>query len=237
MFEFIYETLQKFGYTHPLHPTLTHLPIGLVLAAFVFGSFAIFFRKPALFETARHCVTFAIITVPLAALLGLMDWQHFYGGAWIFPIKMKLLLAAGLFVFLLLAIVTVSRRDRSNGRSLVAYAVCVLLVIGLGFFGGELVYGISKSKTTGESIGALTEEGAAIFNQSCAMCHYPDQTETKVGPGLKGLYKKDHMAKSGWKVTDENIIRQLKTPYANMPPFPDLTEEEIRAMIAYLRSL
>ncbi|MEE9495744.1 MAG: c-type cytochrome [Desulfobacterales bacterium] len=45
------------------------------------------------------------------------------------------------------------------------------------------------------------------------------------------------MAKSGWKVTDDNVRRQLKTPYANMPPFPDLTEEEKQAIIAYLRSL
>ena len=44
-FEFIYETLQKFGYTHPLHPTLTYLPIGLVLAAFVFALFAIVFKR------------------------------------------------------------------------------------------------------------------------------------------------------------------------------------------------
>jgi uncharacterized membrane protein len=237
MFEFIYEMLQKFGYTHPLHPTLTHLPIGLVLAAFVFGLIAVVFRKPSLINTARHCITLALITVPAAVLLGLMDWQHFYGGAWLFPIKMKLALAAGLFVFLLLALLTVSRRDTINSRSLVVYAVCVLLVIGLGYFGGELVYGTSKSKTTGESLGALAENGAVTFDQSCALCHYSDQTETKVGPGLKGLYKKDRMAQSGWKVTDDNVRRQLKTPYADMPPFPDLTEEEKQAIIAYLRSL
>ena len=237
MFEFIYETLQKFGYTHPLHPTLTHLPIGLVLAAFVFGLIAVVLRKPALLNTARHCVTFALITLPLVVLLGLMDWQHFYGGAWLFPIKMKLALATGLFVFLPLALLTASRTDRINSRSLVVYAVCVVFVIGLGYFGGELVYGTSKSKTTAESLGALAEDGAVIFNQSCAMCHYSDQTETKVGPGLKGLFKKDRMAKSGWKVTDDNVRRQLKTPYADMPPFPDLTEEEKQVIIAYLRSL
>ena len=76
-----------------------------------------------------------------------------------------------------------------------------------------------------------------LFNQSCAMCHYPDQAETKVGPGLKGLYKKDQMSISGWKVTDDNVRRQLKTPYANMPPFPDMTEEEMQALIAYLHAL
>ena len=236
MFEFIYEMLQKFGFTHPLHPTLTHLPIGLVLAAFVFGLIAVVFRKTALLNTARHCIAFALITVPLAVLLGLMDWQHFYGGAWLFPIKMKFALAAGLFVFLVFALLAVSRRDRINSMSLVVYAVCVFLVIGLGYFGGELVYGTSKSKTTAESLGTLAEDRAVIFNQSFAMCHYSDQTETIVGPGLKGLYTMDRLAKSGWEVTDDNVRRQLKTPYANMPPFPDLTEEEKQALIAYLRN-
>jgi len=37
MIEFIYQTLTKFGYTHPLHPTLTHVPIGLVIGAFLFA--------------------------------------------------------------------------------------------------------------------------------------------------------------------------------------------------------
>jgi mono/diheme cytochrome c family protein len=128
---------------------------------------------------------------------------------------MKLALAAGLFVFLLLAPLMASRRDANNSKSLVVYAVCVVIVIGLGYFGGELVYGTTRTKTASESLSTLADEGAVIFNQSCAMCHYSDQTEAKVGPGLKGLYKKDHMAKSGWKVTDDNIKRQLKTPYAN----------------------
>ena len=114
MFEFIYETLLKFGYTHPLHPTLTHLPIGLVLGSFVFGLIAIVYRKSALITTARHCAILAPVTVPLAVLLGLMDWQHFYGGAWIFSIKMKLALAACFSVFFLLALLTYFRKYSAN---------------------------------------------------------------------------------------------------------------------------
>jgi hypothetical protein len=36
MIEFIYQFLAKFGYTHPLHPVLTHIPIGMVMGAFLF---------------------------------------------------------------------------------------------------------------------------------------------------------------------------------------------------------
>jgi cytochrome c2 len=69
------------------------------------------------------------------------------------------------------------------------------------------------------------------------MCHYPDKADTKAGPGLKGLFQKDQMSVSGWEVTDDNIRKQLKTPFDKMPAFPDQTEQEIQAIIAYLRSL
>lgn len=32
-----YQALNDFGYTHPVHPTMVYLPIGGVMAAFIFG--------------------------------------------------------------------------------------------------------------------------------------------------------------------------------------------------------
>ena len=141
MFDFIYEMLQKFGYTHPLHPTLTHLPIGLVLAAFVFGLIAIVFRKPALFSTARHCITFALITVPLAVLLGLMDWQHFYNGD-----PNPLIIAKIILGFVLMALfsyaILLGRQGEVNTRKfLVISMLCFVVTCLIGFLGGELQYG------------------------------------------------------------------------------------------------
>ena len=37
MIDAIYGFLQGLGYGHPLHPPLTHLPMGLVIASFVFA--------------------------------------------------------------------------------------------------------------------------------------------------------------------------------------------------------
>jgi uncharacterized membrane protein len=54
MIESIYQTLANFGYTHPLHPTLTHLPIGMVMGAFLFALVALVFRRTSLSRTARH---------------------------------------------------------------------------------------------------------------------------------------------------------------------------------------
>ena len=79
MFDYIYQTLTNFGYNHPVHPTLTHVPIGMVMGAFIFVLIAVMTRKKNLAQTARHCSVLALIAAVPTALLGLMDWQHFYG--------------------------------------------------------------------------------------------------------------------------------------------------------------
>jgi len=237
MFEPVYQTLQAIGYRHPLHPTFAHLPIGLIFAAFVFAMVALVFKKQALLSTVRHCIILALIALPLAAFFGVMDWQYFYAGAWLFPITTKVVLASLLFVVLVIALITVFRIERFSGRSIVIFGVCLLLTFGLGYFGGELVYGTAKPDSTDAAPDPAASEGAAIFDRSCSMCHYADRTDKKVGPGLKGLYAKDQMTVSGWEMTDENVRRQLKTPFADMPPFADLSEEEIQALIDYLQSL
>jgi len=45
------------------------------------------------------------------------------------------------------------------------------------------------------------------------------------------------MPVSGAPVSDANIRKQLKAPFKDMPPFSDLLEEDIEALIAYLKTL
>ncbi len=49
-------------------------------------------------------------------------------------------------------------------------------------------------------------KGKEVFEQ-CAVCHSPDSDEKKVGPGLKGLFKKDKLA-NGKKPTDATVTSQ-----------------------------
>lgn len=236
-----YQFLSSIGYHHPLHPALTHLPVGLTIAGFLFIAIAYFLKRPNYAQTAKHCVVLALLAAIPTMIVGFLDWQHFYGGSFLFPIKMKLGLALALLV-LLFAVVFISMRSQ-NGTllRLLLHFLSLLLVTGLGYFGGELVYGkktnsiqtVNNDVTNIESVVA----GTKLFEANCSFCHFTDSTETKLGPGLKGLFEKKKMPVSGWPVSANNVQRQLKTPFNKMPPFEGLTGEEINSLIDYLKSL
>ena len=44
-FDAVYNLLAKLGYTHPIHPTEVHMPIGLVVGALVFIYIAVIFNR------------------------------------------------------------------------------------------------------------------------------------------------------------------------------------------------
>ena len=79
-------------------------------------------------------------------------------------------------------------------------------------------------------------KGKEVFEQ-CAVCHNPDSDEKKMGPGLKGLFKKDKLA-NGKKPTEANIRAKVDEGGNGMPPYKDmLSDQEKDDLIAYLKTL
>ena len=240
----LYDFLSAVGYHHPLHPALTHVPVGLTIGAFVFFLVAYFLNRPRYVQTAKHCIVLALLGAIPTIFAGILDWQHFYGGAWLFPIRMKLGLAAALLVLLIL-IVSVSIRDEmetSMTRRFLLHLFSLLVVISLGYFGGELVYGkktdVDSSRPVKESVDtAAVARGEKLFQQKCASCHFADSTKPKFGPGLKGLFDGEKMPASGRPVSAENIRHQLRSPINQMPAFDQLEEKQVQALIDYLKTL
>jgi uncharacterized membrane protein len=234
MIEAVYKTLNALGYAHPLHPTLTHVVMGLVIGGFVLGLVAWVFNRPGLAQSAGHCMALALIFLFPTAALGYADWQHFYGGAWLFPIKIKVVLAVVLLVLLILALVVRRGGRATAGKTIAFYGLCLLTVITMGYFGGELVWGKRAQPVAMQD---QSQQGASLFNQNCSACHYSDRAETKVGPGLEGILKGGRLLVSGRPATVESVRDQLITPYKAMPSFAHLSEEELAALIAFLKSL
>ena len=115
------------------------------------------------------------------------------------------------------------------------YLIFVLSVVGLGYIGGESVYA-AKTASASESEGAVAE-GEKVFQQNCAACHLADSTTRRVGPGLKGLFKNPKLPASG-KPTSEKAVREIIIDGGRqMPPLKYLKQEDVTAVIDYLKSL
>lgn len=79
-------------------------------------------------------------------------------------------------------------------------------------------------------------KGKEVFDQ-CSVCHNADSTETKIGPGLKGLFKHDKLA-NGKPVTEANVRAQINDGGNGMPSYKDiLSDQEKDNVIAYLKTL
>jgi uncharacterized membrane protein len=169
MITILYNTLAKVGYTHPIHPPVTHLTVGMVIGAFLFGIVAWKLRHQALAKTAHHCIILAIVALFPTVLSGLMDWQHYYAGGWLFAIKMKLGLAVLLFILLVFALIAGYKAETVSKSAVILYALCLVNVTAIGYFGGELVFGDRTTRKEVETVGV--EVRAEQFTKSCSGCH------------------------------------------------------------------
>jgi uncharacterized membrane protein len=235
MIEFIYQVLNRLDYTHPVHPIFTHLPIGLVFGTIIFSIAAGISRRSDLAQSARHCTVLALILLLPALASGVMDWQHFYGGAYLFIFKVKLALAGILLIFLLMAVVAGRAGKTISNTFFFLNLCCLLTVIALGYFGGQLVYGSKPSQA--QTTVSLADKGIAIYRQHCSACHFADRSTEKIGPGLKGLFKQERFPSSGDPATEVNFKKMLKNPLNEMPAYDHLSEADVAALIVYLKTL
>jgi mono/diheme cytochrome c family protein len=80
-------------------------------------------------------------------------------------------------------------------------------------------------------------KGKDVFEQ-CSVCHNADSTERKMGPGLKGLFKKGKLDSNGKPANDANVIEKINEGGNGMPAYKDmLTDDEKANLIAYLKTL
>ncbi|MCJ8499038.1 c-type cytochrome [Desulfatitalea alkaliphila] len=101
---------------------------------------------------------------------------------------------------------------------------------------GGIIFAALSSDITKADSGAI--QGLRIFENNCAGCHFADQEASKRGPGLKNLFARETLPATGRPVTIENVVRQLKEPFKNMPSFvDDLSESEMEAVAGYLETL
>lgn len=141
MTEMIFEFLAKIGFLHPVHPALTHIPMGMVMGAVTFR-FASFLPKlKFLAKTGYHCVILGLLGLPPTVFTGYLDWQHRYEGAWEALIIVKMVLAGLLGVLMMVIAIMDDPEDPRLDKRTWFYLGMIVLAVGLGFSGGELIFG------------------------------------------------------------------------------------------------
>jgi cytochrome c2 len=79
-------------------------------------------------------------------------------------------------------------------------------------------------------------KGKEVFEQ-CSVCHYATTDQKKMGPSLKGLFKKPKLA-NGQRMTDENVLNFINKGKGSMPAFSSVLSDEERAdLLTYLKTL
>jgi cytochrome c2 len=79
-------------------------------------------------------------------------------------------------------------------------------------------------------------KGKDVFEQ-CSVCHNVDTDEKKMGPSLKGLFKKQKLT-NGKPVTEANVLEQINTGGNGMPAYADILSADDKAnVIAYLKTI
>ncbi len=245
MIDAFYAWVVRLGFTDPLHAPVTHIPIGLVIGAFLFFLVAVLFNRKSLVLTARHVSILAFIFVFPTILLGVMDWLHFFKGAMVAPIKFKMILASAVLVLLAAGIIVGSELKVKSAPLMVIYALAVIGVVGLGWFGGKLVYGgfspsagapAEAAATAPAAASSPTALGQRVFSSNCSACH----------PGGGNAIVAELPLKSSKKLATQasfvSFIRAPKMPDGSegqMPSFPpdQLSDKQVAALYAYVQSM
>ena len=225
MLDVIYKSLEKIGYYHPIHPTEVHMPIGLVVGGLGLSLAALIFRRPALAQAARYCFILALLFLLPTVVFGIMDWQHYYNGLWLHAIKIKLILS-GILLVLLSGSVLITRKG--VGRPVLVlpiYVLSFLIVVALGYYGGELVLG-----GRGTNIPPSFGQASSMFGADCAMCH---------PGGRSGSYPQLALRNTPQLANFEAFVNQLRDPRlpngspGTMPPIPKETLSDQQAWELY----
>jgi len=99
-----------------------------------------------------------------------------------------------------------------------------------------LIIGVALAAGPRVVLAADAAKGKAVFQQ-CSVCHHADSNEKKMGPGLKGLFKKAKLA-DGKKLTEASVRAKIDAGGNGMPAYKDmLSDVEKDDLVAYLKTL
>ena len=117
-------------------------------------------------------------------------------------------------------------------------ALSLLLLAATGAAWAQKNHEKKEKKAAGSAASAAAvERGKTVFQSKCALCHYADNDQKKIGPGLKGISKRGTFTVNNNKITDESLKDWIENGDDLMPPFKEaLDPAQIKDVIAYVKT-
>jgi mono/diheme cytochrome c family protein len=79
-------------------------------------------------------------------------------------------------------------------------------------------------------------DGASLYAQACSSCHGSDLRGTDQGPPfLDAVYRPGHHGDASFLVAVRSGARSHHWDFGNMPPIDGLSDEQVRAIVEYVR--
>lgn len=89
-----------------------------------------------------------------------------------------------------------------------------------------------------EALGGMAALGQPVFEKNCATCHGANGTGSENGPPLVHvIYEPNHHGDGSFYMAVAKGVRAHHWRYGNMPPVEGVSEPQVRAIIAYIRTL
>ena len=100
----------------------------------------------------------------------------------------------------------------------------------------------TNSADTGSPSGPVLSEtalqGETVFNANCSLCHGVNAAGTTQGPTLiDRIYHPGHHADLSFRFAVNQGVRAHHWRFGDMPPVPNVTEQEVEQIICYVREL
>ncbi len=116
--------------------------------------------------------------------------------------------------------------------------VRLVSILAVAFIVPLTVLSADNAKKDQPASQATLDAGQQVFKKNCNLCHFPDKTDKKMGPGLKGLFALKELPESHKTVDEKTIRDQIMNGTKKMPGFAKkLTPEQVDSLIAYLKTL
>lgn len=122
------------------------------------------------------------------------------------------------------------------------YVVLGLLLVGLAFAGWQF---LARPDADGPAADVVTPDlsdvamaGRTAYRDACGECHGPQLTGTDKGPPLiHAYYEPGHHPDASFYSAIIRGARQHHWRFGDMEPVPDVSEEEARLIVRYVREM